>query len=383
MPFFSFVSSKNSLSNLPQILVPNKKYYSKDISLWKHLNNINKTENIVDLKKESRKKVNYIGAKILICFPPNFGLGDAIEYCIAIQSLIKIKKFEKIGIAFFSKYQFIFNKLLKGCDFYPLIVSEESIKNYDTIFHITLEIENIYFQKYRRSDIANEICKYFKAPFADIKIQTNKKIKSLKTISMFPVASSIIRSLPFQIILKIADSLKDDYRLKVYIDDSNYSKNLEEENSLKKIEFIKPNNVKELDEEISKLEFGIFVDSGPLHLAKIYDKKGILIETSVSNKILLNNTKKIIPYNNLYISKYCNGPCGLIDIFSFKKKIGCYETNALNFQEIKKLDNLRNLQRFDKNTSNKYFASNPVGCIKNIDSKKLLEFLRIKLKECL
>ena len=108
MAFFSFSLLTNSFLYLTTKIEPNKKYYSKDIALSKELNNKNKITSFAELNYESRIKITNVGKKLLICLPPKFGVGDAIEYGIAINSLIQIKKFKKIGIAFTSNHNYLF-----------------------------------------------------------------------------------------------------------------------------------------------------------------------------------------------------------------------------------------------------------------------------------
>ena len=119
MAFFSFSLIKDSFEYLSTNIELNKKYYSKDIALSKELNNKNKIYSFAELNYESRYNIAKVGKKLLICLPPKFGVGDAIEYGIAINSLIKIKKFNKIGIAFTSNHYYLFkeflNKLYKLC----------------------------------------------------------------------------------------------------------------------------------------------------------------------------------------------------------------------------------------------------------------------------
>ena len=108
MAFFSFSLLTDSFLYLSTKIDSNKKYYSKDIALSKELNNKNKISSFAELNYEKRVNITNIGKKILICLPPKFGVGDAIEYGIAINSLIQTKKFNKIGIAFTSKKKKIF-----------------------------------------------------------------------------------------------------------------------------------------------------------------------------------------------------------------------------------------------------------------------------------
>jgi hypothetical protein len=382
MAFFSFSLLKDHFVYLSTKIEPNKKYYSKDIALSKELNNKNKINSFAELIYETRLSINSVGKKLLICLPPKFGVGDAIEYGIAIYSLIQIKKFDKIGIAFTSNHYYLFRDFFAFEDIYPLIISQDELNSYDTVFHITLEINALKYQKYIRSNIAQEICDYFKVPLIDYKKEIkNAQKDNIKIISLYPISTSFIRSLPLNILEEIIGNFCNEYKIKIIFDNSEYSKYLLENIKNNNFKAVEPKNIESLIEEISKTNFGIFIDSGPLHIAKCFNKNGILIETSVSSKILLSNSKNIISVKNKYKSNYCNGPCGLVDIFAYDSKVGCYETHKLNFKDINSFKNQKNLQRWNKKENNSHLISNPVGCIKQIDVKNIIELIRYKLKE--
>ncbi len=188
--------------------------------------------------------------------------------------------------------------------------------------------------------------------------------------------------MPYEIIEKLVKHFKNDFQIRIIIDDTYFSKYLEDKNKKNNFLLVKPKDLKSLILEISKINFGIFVDSGPLHLAKIFDKSGILVETSVSSKILLTNSNKIYSTENKYSSNYCDGPCGLVDVFAYNKNIGCYETNKTSFENIKTLKSFKNLQRWNKKDNNSHFILNPVGCIRKIDVKNIIELIEVKIKEC-
>ena len=382
MAFFSFSLLKDPLTYLSSQIEPNLKYFSKDTTLWKELNNRNKKKQICILNHENRLRSDSLGKKILICLPPKFGLGDAIEYSISIKSIIESNKFSKIGIAFCSNMTFVFKDLFSFAYIYPIFISDKEMKRYDTIFHTTFEINALKFQKYRRSNIVDEIFKYFDVSVVDFTINKNNSIKkTIKEISIFPVSTSLVRSLPYRVIDKIIEKFQNKYHFKIFIDDSDFSNHLKEKNFNNNSSFIKPKHIKSLVEEIKKIEFGIFMDSGPLHVAKIFDKKGILIETSVSSKILLSNSKNIYNIQNQYQSNFCNGPCGLVDVFSLDNKVGCYESHKISYEDIKNLKSFKVLQRWNKKDSNSHFIPNPVGCVGNINIKNILKVLENNLKE--
>ena len=123
MAFFSFSLLMDSFLYSSTKIEPNKKYYSKDISLSKELNNKNKITSFAELSYESRDNITNIGKTLLICLPPKFGVGDAIEYGIAISSLIQTRKFNKIGIAFTSNHNYLFKEFFFFLYIYPLIIS--------------------------------------------------------------------------------------------------------------------------------------------------------------------------------------------------------------------------------------------------------------------
>jgi len=134
MAFFSFSLSKDPFVYLSTKIKPNKKYYSKDIALSKELNNKNKKTFFVKVNYEKRINITNVGKKLLICLPPKFGLGDAIEYGIAINSLIQIKKFNKIGIAFTGDHHYLFEKFFSFVDIYPIIISQEKLSGNDQVY---------------------------------------------------------------------------------------------------------------------------------------------------------------------------------------------------------------------------------------------------------
>ena len=71
------------------------------------------------------------------------------------------------------------------------------------------------------------------------------------------------------------------------------------------------------------------------NVAKLFNKNGILIESTVSAKILLHKYKRMKNINNNYVSSYCKSPCGLTDLFNYNNEIGCYNTLKLNHLKVK------------------------------------------------
>ena len=153
MPYFSFSIKENLNSVEFENIKQNITYYSKNTKLWKLLNSKKMKSKINFIKFENRIKVSILKKNILFCVPPSIGLGDAIEYGLAINSIKENKFFKKIGIAFIGDYSFLFKKYFSADCIYPNIISDQKIKEYDNVFHFTLEIEELKKQKIVRSNI--------------------------------------------------------------------------------------------------------------------------------------------------------------------------------------------------------------------------------------
>ena len=118
MPFFSF-SIKEIKSSLTKFnITPNKVYFSKNTELWKILNK--KNNPILNfLKYEKRYHITNIGKNIVFCLPPSIGLGDAIEYAMAIKYIRENITFDKLAIAFSGDLSFLFNDYFQLDKIYP------------------------------------------------------------------------------------------------------------------------------------------------------------------------------------------------------------------------------------------------------------------------
>ena len=66
----------------------------------------------------------------------------------------------------------------------------------------------------------------------------------------------------------------------------------------------------------------------------------------------------------------------MTNIFNYKNTYGCYENLKIGFEEIKNMENLKSLQRGDMINKYDFFIKNPVGCVKNINNKSLINFIK-------
>ncbi len=383
MPYFSFIL-KESFYNSPlkehflqYNLKPQVKYFSKSSNIWRIINKKIFGVHLSELKYEERKSYISNSNSILFFMPPSIGLGDSIEYALSVKSIINKKIFKKVGIAFAEKYEYIFTNLFKLNNVYKYVVEEKELSSFDTTFHFSKEIKKIINQKYDRSDIEKEINLFFNV---EIKKSNKNKLTKVKKITLFPIASTPLRTMPINIINSIISKFKSKIEVEIVIDDFFLtSKYLLSQINPKDVTLVFHDKIQDLINIIKNIEYGIFVDSGPLHIAKVLNKNGLFIETTVSEKILIRNYENIETISNLYKSQYCSGPCGLTNLFNLKNVPGCYETHAISKAEFNNIVNKNALQRGILKNKYMEFIEHPVNCIKNIDLEKILNTIENKL----
>ncbi len=377
MPYFSFSLKKNydisSFKNLNLDISqfkPNTKYFSKNTKLWKLLSNEKNNYKFVNfINKEKRNRIKKIENSILFCLPPSIGLGDSVEYGLSIKSIIESKNFSIVGVAFVGKYKLVLEKYFNINNIYDEIIDENEISSYKTVFHFTLEIKELFFQKYKRQNIEKILNEYFNVPFYR---RINMHNKRVTKISIFPISKSPIRTMTIDLLNYLIENLHDKYEIEVILDNnSKISNYLSSKFDFKKCNVLEPDNLSTFLKVIENIEYGVFMDSGPLHIAKILSKKGVLISSSVSSDVLLHKFSTINPIINNYKSEYCMSPCGLVNIFNYNQKIGCYDSIKINKNKIFKLKNLKSLQRGGLKENYINLISNPVNCLKNINKENV------------
>jgi len=375
MPFFSFSINEINTPFTKFNIASNNIYFSKNTELWKSLNK--QDSSVVNfLKREKRLLVKKIRKKILFCLPPSIGLGDAFEYAMAIKTISEKVNFDKVAVAFPGEYYFIFQNFFKIEDIYPFIIKKSEFNNFDTIFHLTLEIKSLINQKYSRSNIFEEIINFF-----NIKNINNKQIDThinlkINKISIFPLSSSPIRTMPINILNGLIKFLIKDYHIEIFLDhNSKISNFLYDKINLEKAVVVDPKNKNDLICSIKNIQYGLFMDSGPLHVAKMFNKRGLLLETSVSSKILLKNYNLIKGIKNTFSSVFCNAPCGLTDIFNYENTYGCY--NSLKIRSTTCKNN--NFKNFINRGVKNYYMENikkPVGCISSLNVQNIYNVIK-------
>ena len=350
-------------------------YFSKNTFLWKKLNNKNFHSYLNFIKFENRILVKKIGKIILFCLPPSIGLGDAVEYALSINAVLKSGSYEKLGIAFVGKYKEIFQKYFKINNIYEEVISKEDMLSFDTIFHVTSEIKALKYQKYDRKNIEHLITSFFCVPkYRTIDYNIKNINNKLNKITIFPISNSPLRTMSVDILNNLIDYFYRKIEIEIIFNrDSNISNYVENNINSNKVNILHPKNLSELLIIIENMYFGVFMDSGPLHVAKILNKKGVLIVSTVGPDILLSGFESIRSVDNNYKSIFCHSPCGLVNVFNFNNNTGCYDSLKIKKNRLLELKNLHTLQRGSLKKNYINLMAKPVNCLKEIKKKEIIK----------
>ena len=382
MPFFSFILNKNYLpselgifDSNTDILYRKRKYYCKNTKIWNMFSKKNNKFELDNLSFENLISIKDRVNKVIFCIPPNIGLGDAIEYGLAFKAIEKKGLYENISLAFCSRYYKILSNFINPKKIYSDFVGEDQMNEYKNLFHFTSEIESLKLQKYQRKNIELNINKFFNV--SNYRPSIKKLKNKISRISIFPISKSPIRTLSVDLINDINKYLLDkNYVVDLVLGDNDLTSSFFLENlKTNLINIHNPSNLSELNNYIKNIEIGIFCDSGPLHLAKIYRKKGLLISTSVDSNNILNKEDNIVFYNSEFESEYCSAPCGLTNIINLDNQHGCFNTLKKNKNYVFHKSNISLLNRGNLEKSYKNFVENPVGCVKSIKFENIRTFI--------
>jgi len=86
-------------------------------------------------------------------------------------------------------------------------------------------------------------------------------------------------------------------------------------------------DLKELARKVESVDFGIFADSGPSHIAKLFDTPGVTVFTSATSGPLVGRFASLKPWQTPYSGTRCTAPCGLATYLRTPAgRGGCWET---------------------------------------------------------
>ncbi len=186
-------------------------------------------------------------------------------------------------------------------------------------------------------------------------------------IRMFPLASSPLRTVPVEMARRLAEAAAavadvEIVLAKGQLGSERYRGLLAE--GLPPGITVTPGcrDLKELARKVETADFGIFADSGPSHIAKLFDTPGVTIFTSAHSAPLIGRFENLLPWQTPYKGTRCTAPCGLATYLRTPSGAGgCWETLGGVRQDYVKTRELWNPEEYLA-----LMFDRPVPCVRRL-----------------
>jgi len=307
--------------------------------------------------------------KRLLFLLPGEAIGDNVGYFLFLRAAIEQLSPKRVAVFNAGAASDIY-RLDRRIDVFPLWITTQQLKSFDRVFDL-LEVPALRELALRPCDPEGPLCDYTQiAPSLkyQTKPATNRKPAS---IALFPLASSPMRSLPIGLCQSLIKRIvASDIGVTVYLNEKQrqslvYSEALSSLQGSRVKIHSGCRSLAELLSAVADTEFGVFCDSGPAHLTKLFGTRGLAIHTSADAKPLRGRFSNLQAWQSGYAGRYCTAPCGLAGPWmDVEKRIGCMGSLGVPQGQL----TARAVLIDDR--TNRSMISNPIPCVAHLNESQ-------------
>lgn len=188
-------------------------------------------------------------------------------------------------------------------------------------------------------------------------------------IGLFPLASSPLRTLPAAVVRHLAGVLTGYGNLTVSLNiwqeqGKIMQQELQDQDPDIRILESHP-SIGDILQSIARLDYAVFADSGPAHMAKLSATPGVTIYTSAPSHVLQGRFRNIVAYDVNYSGDHCSAPCGLAKVRKARNgEIGCMGSLGLPLEDLPETPQARN------DAVVRQLITDPVPCVKALAEQR-------------
>ncbi len=183
------------------------------------------------------------------------------------------------------------------------------------------------------------------------------------SIGLFPLASSPLRTLPPALVRRLSEVLAGYGHVTVSLNDGQEQGRMLQR-SLGPLDpqvtvLAGQTSIGGVLNSIAKLDYAVFADSGPAHMAKLFAVPGVAIYTSAPGDVLQGRFRNLSTYHADFQGEYCAAPCGLAKVRQAADgRIGCMGSLQLPLEMLVETPRTRN------DAAVRQLMADPVPCVK-------------------
>lgn len=263
---------------------------------------------------------------------PTRAIGDNVMLICALSALKKVNPGLAIHVAFVGD-SFPLYATAPALKVHPYFLSETEIGEFDVVVDLdrVSAWDSLIFEPF---DIETALLKHLDIPPCSAFPGRGRPYAGgdRPTVRIFPLASSPLRTLPVQTTRALAAAAAAHGNAEIVLAKGQ----LGSERYRGLLSDDLPNGVtvtagcrdlKELARKVETADFGVFADSGPSHIAKLFDTPGVTVFTSANSGPLIGRFANLTPWQTPYSGRKCTAPCGLATYLRTPAgRGGCWET---------------------------------------------------------
>ena len=314
---------------------------------------------------------------------PSVAVGDTVVYAGAVREIARAFGVARIGVAFSGSATDIWSYLGRPIETFPLLLPERALAHYDLVLDFARDIPELDRIAEMPLAIDQAILARLGLPLEYRWMEAPRACRVCR-VALFPISSTPLRTIPPALVTHLAAGLKDQkLTVEVVIDPrarqgSLFLKELPDIASVARV----VSDLTTVDDLIryvrDDIDYGIFCDSGPAHITKLFDAPGFCLFTSVGAEAVCGPFRNLATWQADYVGPWCRAPCGLVGAMSVNRgeDYGCMDSLG------KPRAALVRPARLPEEATHRLLLETPVGCVAALarDRERILAAIRSDLE---
>lgn len=260
------------------------------------------------------------GAAVLFLMPTT-ALGDTVVYAGAIRELARHFGIGRLGVAFSGDAADVWGRLGRPVECFPLLLPEQALAGFDLVLDPAGEIPALDRVAEVPCAIDAAILRHLGLP-EHYRWGAARPPRPIRRVALFPLSSTPLRTIPAALTRHLAAALHGDgLAVEVVVDPRTRqgAQFLAAAEGLGEVARLVPDldTVDDLIRHLAEaVDYGIFCDSGPLHVTKLTGQPGFALMTTVAADAVLGGFDHLATWQAGYAGDWCRAPCGLVGAMS-------------------------------------------------------------------
>ena len=319
------------------------------------------------------------GRSVLFTIPSE-AVGDSVMTGLALCRLAERFALGRIGVAFTGKSSDVWTLLGRPFEIFPLILPERALGTFDLVIDLATEVPGLHSvaETMLAADVAI-LAGLGLAPPTRWRVRAPRRVRR---IGILPLSSTPLRTLPPPLTAHLAAGLgARGHVVEIVLDPRQrqgaiYRDALAGTGVRLRTDL---DSVAAVHGYLDGLDYAVFCDSGPAHLAKLLDLPGYRIDTTIAGATVRGGFTNLAGWQAAYSGRHCTAPCGLVGLMARREGegIGCMDSLDLPREA------LRRPFRTPADAARRFLVESPVACVAGLvrDAERILEAVLVDVQK--